>query len=564
MKKKIVYGVAALSLIGLMAIPYGCKKISTDNYSINVNTDVFSAPTSLLFVNAKEGATTQPTDFTLTITGQDADKVITSLGKKVYPVTNGFTFLSLQKGVLPTRENPITFKVSGKAPGFEEFVNDVVLTSNDPVSIEIKLIEEGAPLPSGLAEIKSSAVLTAGTSSVPVAIQTKAEGGTAQTAKLEMSAGTTMTGLDGKALSGTNLDVAVRYFDPRTEANDVVPGGLNPQDVLDKDGNQIKGGVQFLSAGIVKIDMTVDNQKVKGFDKPVPTEIELTAGQDNPLTGQPIVTGDKMPLWSRNDITGQWKNEGEATVVKKGNALVAQFDITHLSAYGLCYIPEMPTYFNFRYTDFEYVSEGYTGDNLTLNYTGRQVKITGYSSGGTVIMQTVNEYASPYSGIGIYRIPRVDAAYFIIEDIVTGKTFKTENISTKNTYSYTFDLNKLDDANTVNLSLDYTIKCTANKMVPMSSTYAVITNLDTKKKITVRIWAPVGDKKGGLKLKLMNMANYRIETVGLDGKVISYESLLDISNLTTKNINGFTINKLVYNPSNKKVEASVTYVTSKC
>ena len=96
MKKKIIYGIAAFSLVGLMAIPYGCKKISPDNYTISVNTDVFSAPTSMLFVNAKEGADVQPGDFALTLSGKDADKVITSLGKSVYGVTNGFTFLSLK------------------------------------------------------------------------------------------------------------------------------------------------------------------------------------------------------------------------------------------------------------------------------------------------------------------------------------------------------------------------------------------------------------------------------------------------------------------------------------
>ena len=567
MKKKIIYGIAAFSLVGLMAIPYGCKKISPDNYTISVNTDVFSAPTSMLFVNAKEGADVQPGDFALTLSGKDADKVITSLGKSVYGVTNGFTFLSLKKGVVPTPENPIVFKIAGKATGFEEFSYDVVLTSKLESSLEYKLIEEGTTLPTGLSELKTTAALTGGSPTAPVVIETKEEAGTVQTAKLELATGTVMTGLDGKTLSGSNLDIKVRYFDPRTDANDVVPGGLNPQDVLDKNGKAISGGVKFMSAGIIKVDMFVDNQKVKGFDKQVAVEIELTVGQDNPLTGKTLVAGDKMPLWSRNDETGQWKNEGEATVAQKGNVLVAQFNVTHLSSYGLCFIDDelmFQTNMNFNFTDYEYVSEGYTGNELMEMYTGRMVNIIGYSKGGTIIMQKTSIYASPYMISGLYNIPRVDAAYFIIEDAVTGKTFKTEEINTKTKNSYIFDLNKLDDANAINLSLDYTVKCTANKMVPISSTYAVITNLDTKKKITVRIWAPSSQSKGGLKLKLMNMANYRIETIGLDGKIISYESILDIKNLTTKNINGFTIDKLIYNPSTKKVEAAVTYITSKC
>jgi hypothetical protein len=575
MKKKIIYGAVAIALIGSLAIPYGCKKVSPDNYTISVNTDVFSAPTSLLFVNAKEGADKQPADFALTISGKDANQVITSLGKNAsYPVTNGFSYLSLKKGVVPTAENPIVFKISGKAEGFESFVYDVVLTENSESNLEFKLIEEGVELPRGLSELKTSAPLTGGSPTAPVVIQTEEETGTVQTAKMEMAAGTVMTGTDGKALTGTNLDVKVRYYDPRTEANDVVPGGLNPQDVLDKDGKPIKGGVQFMSAGMIKVDMTVDNQKVKGFDKPVATEIELTKGQDNPFTGKVLVAGDKIPTWSRNDETGQWKQEGEATVVQKGDVLVAQFDVKHLSIHAVTFyftlfplptFPEYPTYMRFSFTDTQYASEGYVGDMYLENHTGRQVKVTGYSAGGTVIMQSVNIYASLYSiGIGEHSIPRVDAAYFIFEDLASGTTFKTEQISTKNTSSYTLDLLKLDTPNTINLALDYTLKCTANKIVPMSDAYATITNLDTKKKFNVRIYAPGATKKGGLKLKLMNMTNYRIETVGIDGAVISYESLLDIKNLTTKNIKGFTIDKLIYNPSTKKVEAGVTYVTSKC
>ncbi len=580
MKKKIVYGAVAIALIGSLAIPYGCKKVSPDNYTISVNTDVFSAPTSMLFVNAKEGADKQPGDFTLTLSGKDADKVITSLGKSVYGVTNGFTFLSLKKGVVPTTENPIVFKIAGKAEGFEDFMYDVVLTSKTETNLEYKLIEEGAVLPTGLSELKTTAPLTGGSPSAPVVIETKEETGTVQTAKLEMTAGTVMKGLNDQTLSGSNLAINVRYYDPRTEANDVVPGGLKPQDVLDKNGSAIVGGVQFLSAGIIKVDMTVDGVIVKNFDKPVATEIELTAGQDNPLTGKTIVAGDKLPIWSRNDQTGQWKREDDATVVLINNVLVAQFTTSHLSCLGVLWAsplldvptydiiePHFPTFMDFKFTDYEYVSEGYTGNELMEMYTGRMVNITGYSKGGTVIMQKTSLYASPYMIGGLYNIPRVDAAYFIIEDAVTGKTFKTEEISTKNTNSYTFDLNKLDDANAINLSLDYTVKCTANKLIPMSSTYAVITNLDTKKKITVYIWAYSSQHAGGLKLKLMNKNNYRIETIGLDGQIISYESVFDIANISKNNVKnpkGFTIDKFEYNPTTKKVEAAVTYVTSKC
>ncbi len=565
MKKKIVYGVVALSLIGSMAIPYGCKKISPDNYTISVNTDVFSAPTAILFENANSTSDKQPGDFPITISGKDADKVITSLGKSTYGVTNGFTFLSLKKGVEPTRENPITFKVSGKPDGFESFVYDVVITENAEQNFSFKLIEEGAALPSGMVELKQNETLTNGKPSNPIVIETTTtNSGTEQSAKMDMAAGTVIFGLDKKTpLTGSDLAINVRYFDPRTEANDVVPGGLNPQDVVDKNNNKIEGGANFISAGVIKVDMTVNGTKVGGFDKEVAAQIELASGQDNPETGEPLKVGDKMPLWSRNDETGQWSAEDSAIVAQNGNKLVAKFKMIHLSSYGLMYRPKNRI-FTFKFEQTGFVSSGTTGSIFDELFTGQLVYITAYSKEGTIIIPKRPIYVSGLENNYYFIMPMLDVAYFKFTDANTGKVVQTANINTKNQALYSFNLSQFDDPNVINLALDYTIKCTANKMIPSAGTYAIITNLNTKQKITVRIDAPSKTKKGGMKIKLVNKNYYRIETLGLDGKIISYESILDINNLITKNVNGFTINKLIYNQSTKKVEAAVTYVTTKC
>ena len=67
MKNKAFIKITFLLLPGVVFTHYGCKKIVTDDLTINVNTDVLVSPTAILFENAKSGATKQPTNFTLEI-----------------------------------------------------------------------------------------------------------------------------------------------------------------------------------------------------------------------------------------------------------------------------------------------------------------------------------------------------------------------------------------------------------------------------------------------------------------------------------------------------------------
>jgi len=60
MKKNILLKVTFLILAGVVFIQTACKKITTDDLSINVNTDVFNAPTLISFENAKIALSNAP------------------------------------------------------------------------------------------------------------------------------------------------------------------------------------------------------------------------------------------------------------------------------------------------------------------------------------------------------------------------------------------------------------------------------------------------------------------------------------------------------------------------
>ena len=555
MKNKAFIKITFLLLLGVVFTHYGCKKIVTDDLTINVNTDVLVSPTAILFENAKSGATKQPTNFTLEISGKDADKVLSAIGNKTFEVQNGFIYLNLVKGVNPTVENPIVFQIKGKASGFEPFMKDVVISSNEEQLFNIKLIEVGN-LPKGLIEEKTTATLQNGVFTKQEVIKTSVDENTSNSTKLTIDPGTTMKDINGEIITSSKLDVNVRYFDPTTEAIDVFPGGLNPQNVLDKNGNKIEGGVQFISSGLMQIEMKANEKIVKNFSKPISAEMQLSPNDANPFTGEKFKQGDTIPLWSRNDITGQWKAEGTADVVNENGKLVAKFKIGHLSAWNLdfrCWMPSTAIPLDVILTTK--TGEFKTGNIEATMYTQAGSYIT-YNSLGSVYDQQVSRLPFTPSGVKVY-------IEFINYD--NGQKIRTDLFDPTTKGKLYVDLSSILEPELVNISLKYTVKCTNNKFTPKGRTFITITDLVTnRRKIISTPDAKSSTISDNLKFSLINNREYRVETIGLDGKIISYQTIFNKSNLTYSKLNGFTVNKLIFNNATQTVEVDVSYITTKC
>lgn len=553
MKNKFYFVLSITLLVGLIAIPLSCKKKPFDDLTVSVNTDVFTAPTAILFENAKAGATKQPGDFTMTVSGQDADKVLSVLATKTYKVQNGYIFLNMAQGLNPTPENPIVFKISGTAPGFESFTKDIIITSKEEQKFNVKMIETGN-LPAGMVEHKTEVTLSSGTFTSNEIIETVGDANTSNTAKMEIQAGTTMKDKNGTVLTGGKVSVKVNYFDPRTEAVEVFPGGLTPQDVLDSTGKKIEGGVQFISAGLMQIEMKVGSSTVAEFSKPVAAEMVLDEKQENPMTGEKLVEGDKIPLWSRNDETGQWKHEGDAIVVSKNGALVAEFEMNHLSSWNLDFFYGTTTSKKLDIVfDADWVTS--TGDCSVYMYAKDGSYIAGSYQGG-IKNGDINT---------MDNTPNVASVYLVITDWNSGKSITTENFDPQTKGTIHVDVNSFNETGLVTIALKYNVKCTKNKIKPNSGTFITLTDLVTNRRTIYRLPAITSAlTTDNLKVRLRNNRSYKVETVGLDGSVISYESLLNTANLTYTNLKGFTVDKLIYNSTSNTVEAEVTYVTNKC
>ncbi len=118
------------------------------------------------------------------------------------------------------------------------------------------------------------------------------------------------------------------------------------------------------------------------------------------------------------------------------------------------------------------------------------------------------------------------------------------------------DLTSIIEPDLVNISLKYTVKYTDNNFTPKGRTFITITDLVTNFRKIIRTpdanYRTISDN---LQISLINNREYRIETIGLDDKIISYQTILNKSNLTYSKLNGFTVNKFIFNNATQTVEA---------
>ncbi|RYE15728.1 MAG: hypothetical protein EOP51_26610 [Sphingobacteriales bacterium] len=323
---------AAFALVVILFA--GCKNPAED-VQIIVNTDIFKSPTLVQFVNAKKGAA-GPQDFNVTITGPNADLVRTSTGGKSFKATSGLLNLLLDRSANPTPASPVKFTVVANATGFAPIFQDVVITSaTDPTLYQVAVAEYANPAV-GTGAIVDTKPITNGTTSTDIIITTPTNAGVAQQTNITVPTGTGLLDAAGASVGGGQLESRIAFNSTATNGTTpTVPGGNAAKNVVGANGQPIAGGVTFIPAGSVSIDMYSGGKEVRSFTKPVIVDMELNAATINPTTNAVVKAGETIPMWSLNDETGQWKAEGNATVVTNGaGKLVARMPITHLTAWS--------------------------------------------------------------------------------------------------------------------------------------------------------------------------------------------------------------------------------------
>jgi len=331
--KRIWSMLVVLSLITFTT----CKK-PTDNITITFNTaSLFKAPLLVRFDNANPGSGKKPGDFKVTITGKDAALVQMGTGGSDFKSVQNTMSLALKSAAKPTEDNPLSFVINAEVAGFLP-VNRTITMTKDSVSVfTIPLVEYTKPA-DGTARLDVETILNDGATKASLNFATVANSTLAEKVTISLPQETAVEDGSKKKLTTDFLQSTVYLYGRSTSSiNSIMPNGLNLVNTLNASGALISGGMNFVTAGLLRINMFANRVVVRNFSKPLEVNQELAAGLINPITGQPLKLGETIPLWSLN-TSGNWKPEGSATVVAgAAGKLVAKYNITYPTTWNLAW-----------------------------------------------------------------------------------------------------------------------------------------------------------------------------------------------------------------------------------
>lgn len=333
--KNFKYITLAFALIIILFA--GCKN-PADDVQIVVDTDIFKSPTLIQFVNAKAGAE-GPKSFNVEIVGPGANLVRTITGGKVFKTAEGYLNLVLDREANPSPTAPVKFTVIANTVGYAPTYLDVTITSaTDPTIYKVPMVEYANPT-AGSGVVVATRAITGGTSSADLSFTTATNAGMSQKSDIVIPNGTTFFDASGASVGGNQLEARVVYSGFAADGSFAsLPGDGFAANLIGANGQPVPAGAYLDPVGSVSINMFANGKEVKSFNKPVTLDIEINSTIINPTTNQPIKENETIPLWSLNSQTGQWKNEGNATVVKNAaNILVARAQINHLSDWVFAY-----------------------------------------------------------------------------------------------------------------------------------------------------------------------------------------------------------------------------------
>ncbi|RXK80768.1 hypothetical protein [Filimonas effusa] len=336
-----LFNLAVVCLLFSCCLLQACKKPS-EGVEVTVNTDIYTSPMLFHFANASSTATTQPADFEVTVTGQNATSVVTPEGGKTFKTKGGVLALMLEKTAAPSAEHPVNFSLVANVEGFTPVVQNVTIISDSVYTKEVRLVEYAKPADGTSARVQQATLLS-GSLVTAATIATSTTASTTEMASIALPAGTKFFAENGTQITSGNLDAKVVYYGTGTQASlDAFPGGFNANNILGENGQSIPGGVTFVTAGFLAVNMKVGNTVVKSFSQPLQVTMQISSTLVNPNTGVVVKAGDIIPIWSLDEKTGQWKFETNGTISTSGGKLLMTYNMAHLSYWNI----DWPYYMN--------------------------------------------------------------------------------------------------------------------------------------------------------------------------------------------------------------------------
>jgi hypothetical protein len=531
--------VAAFALI--ITLFAGCKNPAED-VEIIVNTDIFKSPTLIQFVNAKAGID-GPKSFTVDITGPGASLVRTTTGGKVFKTAEGLLNLMLDRAANPSPTNPVKFTVIANAAGFAPTYLDVVITSTtDPTIYRVPMTEYANPT-AGSGAIVATKAITSGTTSTDVSFTTATNAGMAQKSDIIIPTGTGLLDASGASVGGSQLEARVVYSGYAADGTfSNLPGDGFAANLIGANGQPVAAGAYLDPVGSVSINMFAGGKEVKSFNKPVTLDMEINSSIINPATNQPIKENETIPLWSLNSQTGQWKNEGNATVVKNtAGVLVARAQINHLTDWVFAYALQ------FGCTTSITINRTSDTDEETFTFTDLIKKST-----GSFIMKK-GEKTKTFSG-GVIR-----SANRLTVTAGSDKYVERTKTSPQGTFCGTTTVfNFVEKPDLVGVDLDIKLKCTTKDVLTGINSFITIT--------------PTGANasEGSSSCYLTNGIGSGSIVNGVTYKIVASVDGVAYTSQFTANKNNFVLpsgfdltGDVVYNPTTNRLKI-VGLVTKSC
>ncbi|MCD6333099.1 MAG: hypothetical protein J7L89_07495, partial [Bacteroidales bacterium] len=367
---------------------------NTDDLDLTLDINIIKTNIGINFLDAATETLIGEDDDTrikVTIYGKDADWVLDPSGSRFaeYYSSSGYLGLALDPyKAHPTVDNPVSFIAVVDIDGYVSTSLPVRIDSEGIHEYDLRLVSLINP-PDGVSVTQDPNIgsVTDGVVQEDINISTDSD-----RAKISIDQGTVLLDQDGEPLEG-NLNVDLVYFDPTKEgALEVFPGGMN---VVVKNETGVEENVAFISAGFIALDIKDASGKKASNIKndQIKIDMKIPSGLINPETGVEVAAGDKIPLWSYDNVDGQWAYEGEIEVSGIPQDLSASCNLSHLSYWNLDWKRQSCSR---KYLIF-------AGDNSISGYTRYRLKAR-LTSGFGYLFSTTKRIA-PGKKIKMVNIP---------------------------------------------------------------------------------------------------------------------------------------------------------------
>lgn len=339
MKTKLRFFVLA-ALVAIVAITYSCQKAmdAAEGGKLIVNFDLIETVIDIQLVDGNTGELIGREGdkyVDILITGPDRQGVVDITGYQPANFTfsshHGFVALGLvpDAAYAPSPDNPVVFNVVASTNGYIKTAQTISLTTTGRSLLKIDMVSTAHP-PQGVDIVEENDLVQLVNGTVQNSVQVHTPDGKAQ---LEIPEGIMMYDAGGTPLSGF-ISVSVAHFDNTVEeAMAAFPGGMVTGVNL-QDGSADEG--MFYSAGLLAIEITDANGRHAATFENGSLLVTAAVGDQtyNPETGSTVAAGDEIPVWSYNENTGQWTEEGVASIVSNRSGFEVSTEISHLSYYN--------------------------------------------------------------------------------------------------------------------------------------------------------------------------------------------------------------------------------------